>query len=82
MGQGSKAIFNTISLIFLLLTLVVCLCTVGVLADAIAVPDSLVPATDVPLPTLGVKGTLPPTASPTATNTGTPLPPPTWTPSP
>ena len=56
MGQGSNGIINVLSILFLLLSLATCLCTGAILTDTVAVPDSLAPQTEVPLPTLDSVG--------------------------
>lgn len=73
-NQESNSIYNIVSIVFLVLSLCICLTTVGMISGAVPVPGPLEPATDVPLPTLGTPASL------TPTNTFTVTPQPTWTP--
>ncbi len=74
MQQESNSIYNIISVVFLVLSLLICLVTVGWVSGAVPVPGGLSPATDVPTPTQRVF----PTFTPSPTNTPTLQP--TWTP--
>ena len=76
MKKQSGNAYNMVALVFLLLSVVTCLCTSLIVTENINLPDALVPPTDVPLPTQGIARTSVPTITPTE------LPPPTWTPSP
>lgn len=76
MRQGSST-YNLITLVFLFLTVLVCLATTGILTETVPVPEALKPATDVPLPTGQVLPLW--TASFTPLPTNTPLPTPTRT---
>lgn len=74
MQQESNSIYNTVSIVFLILSLLICLVTAGWISGAVPVPGGLAPVTDVPSPTELVA----PTFTPSATVTATPQP--TWTP--
>lgn len=74
MRQGSS-IYNVVSVIFLILTLVICLLTVVWVSDTVAVPDFLAPSTDIPLPPTRPNVTW----TPSATVSVTPSPRATWT---
>lgn len=80
--QQFGVIFNGIAVIFLVLALLTCLITVSWVSGAVAVPDSLAPKTEVPLPTARALPTLgaPPTQTPSITPTASNTPIPTWTP--
>ena len=57
MSQSSDAgalenLYAQLAIVFLVLTLVTCICTVALLSGTVDPPGSLAPSTDVPLPTM------------------------------
>lgn len=72
-----RGLFNAIGIMFLLLTLIVCLVTVALMSGSVKAPDIFASPTAIPLPTERTNPTFTPTATPTETPTS---PPPTWTP--
>ena len=75
MNRNSDAIFNAASIVFLVLSLLLCLVSVVWLVSDSAVPDFLAPATEGPVPTQRTKVTFTPSYTPSS-------PPATWTPTP
>lgn len=67
MGQGSRTVYNLISLIFFLLALVIAIVTAGWMTESIGVPEFLAPATDVPSPTVAAFLTWTPSFTPSMT---------------
>jgi hypothetical protein len=72
-----RGFYNGMSLLFLLASCLIFLCTLTLLSGTANPPGPLAPRTEVPIPTLKLQETAPP--PPTATVTPTRLPP-TWTP--
>src|SRR5574341_634004 len=82
MESGNKAVYNVVSAIFLILSLLVCLVTLSFMSGTVAVPEAFAPAAELVIPTF--LPTSKPSNTPRATNTlfptNTPIPSPTWTP--
>ena len=62
-------IYNTVSVIFLLLSVMVCLIALAWTTGTINVPGSLAPATDVSIPTAAPRITFTPSVTPPITRT-------------
>jgi len=70
--------YNLISLTFLVLAVLICLLTAGILSETVPVPDPLIPPTDIDIPTLQARVIWTPSFTPLPSDT----PPPTNSPTP
>lgn len=81
MGKNDT-LYNIVSIMFVLLSVMVCLITIAWSTGTINVPSALAPSTDVPIPPTVPRYTFTPSLTPQATRTPLPTDAPraTWTP--
>ena len=61
-ADGMQKLYGQLAIVFLVLTLLICICTLALLSGTVDAPGSLAPSTDVPMPELHTRQ---PLATPT-----------------